>query len=129
MKRKNISFNQPLEKTIGFSRGVRLGNYVAISGTAPIAEDGSVFSPGNVYEQAKYCLGIITKVIEEAGGKPEDVIRTRVFLKDISTWKEAAKAHGDFFSKIMPACTFVEISSFVNPEWLIEIEADAIVRE
>ena len=128
MERKIVSFNSPLEKSIGFSRAVRIGNIIAVTGTAPIAEDGSVFSPGNVYEQAKYCLGIIKRVIEEAGGRMEDVIRTRVFLTDISAWDGAAKAHGEVFSKIMPACTFIEVSSFINPEWLVEIEADAVVQ-
>jgi len=129
MKRKNITFNQPLEKKIGFSRAVRIGNIIAVTGTAPIAEDGSVYAPGDVYKQAKYCLGIIEKVISEAGGKIEDVIRTRVFLKDISKWKDVARAHGEVFSKIQPACSFVEVNGFINPEWLVEIEADAVVED
>ena len=127
--RKNITYNQPLEKEIGFSRAVRVGNVIAVSGTAPIAEGGSVASPGDVYGQAKRCLEIIKDVVEKAGGRLDDVIRTRIFLKDIKTRKEAAKAHGEAFSNIQPACTFVEVAGFINPEWLIEIEADAILEE
>lgn len=127
--RKNITYNQPLEKEIGFSRAVRIGNVIAVTGTAPIAEDGSVHSPGNVYEQSKRCLAIIKKVIEQAGGSLEDVIRTRILLKDMKTWKEAAKAHGEFFSDIQPASTFAEVSDFINPEWLIEIEADCVLED
>jgi enamine deaminase RidA (YjgF/YER057c/UK114 family) len=127
MKRKNITYNQPLEKQIGFSRAVRIDNIIAVSGTAPIAIDGSVHSPGNVYGQATRCLEIIKDVIERAGGHLENVIRTRVLLTDISTWKEAARAHGDFFSNIQPVTTFVEVSGLINPEWLVEIEADAVV--
>ena len=129
MKRKNITYNQPLEKEIGFSRAVRIDNIIAVTGTAPIAKDGSVQSPGNVYKQAKRCLDIIKNVLEKAGGQLEDVIRTRIFLKDMSTWKDAAKAHGEFFSKIQPASTFVQVSGFINPKWLIEIEADAVLKK
>jgi len=126
--RKNITYNQPLEKEIRFSRAVRIGNIIAISGTAPIAPDGSVASPGDVYGQTKRCFEIIKDVLEKAGGKIKNVIRTRIFLKDIKTWKEAAKAHGEIFFDTQPACTFVEVSGFINPEWLIEIEADAITE-
>jgi len=127
MTRKNITYGQPLEKEIGFSRAVRIGNVIAVTGTAPIAKDGSVYSPGDVYGQTQRCLEIIRDVIEQAGGKMENVIRTRIFLKDIKKWKDAAKAHGEYFSEIKPACTFIEVSGFINPEWLIEIEADAVL--
>jgi enamine deaminase RidA (YjgF/YER057c/UK114 family) len=128
MTRKNVTYNQPLEKEIGFSRAARIGNIIAVTGTAPISEDGSVSSPGDVYGQAKRCLEIIKDVVEQSGGKLENIIRTRIFLKDINQWKKAAKAHGEYFSKIQPACTFVEVSGFINPEWLIEIEADAVLE-
>ena len=101
MERKNVTYGQPLEKEIGFSRAVRIGNIIAVSGTAPIAEDGSVAGPGDVYEQTKRCLSIIKNVIEQAGGQLEDVVRTRLFLTKMSTWKDAAKCHGEFF----PACS------------------------
>ncbi len=126
--RKNITYGQPLETEIGFSRAVRIGNIIAVTGTAPIAKDGSVYSPGNVYGQAKRCLEIIEDVLEKAGAGMNDVIRTRIMLKDMSAWKDAAKAHGEIFSKIKPACTFVEVSGFINEGWLIEIEADAVIN-
>jgi enamine deaminase RidA (YjgF/YER057c/UK114 family) len=127
VSRKNVKYNKPLEREIGFSRAVRVGNIIAVSGTAPIAEDGSVYSPGDMYGQTKRCLEIIKDAIEQAGGKLENVIRTRILLKDMRKWKEAARAHGEYFSKIKPTCTLVEVSGFVNSEWLVEIEADAIL--
>lgn len=127
MERKNVTYGQPLETEIGFSRAVRIGNIIAVTGTAPIAPDGSVHAPGNMYEQTKRCFAIIQDVIALAGGKMEDVIRTRVFLTKMDQWKEAAKAHGEVFSEIKPACTFVEVSRLINPEWLVEIEVDCVV--
>jgi enamine deaminase RidA (YjgF/YER057c/UK114 family) len=128
MKRKNISSGSRYEKPIGFSRAVRIGNTIAVSGTAPISEDGSVAYPGDLYNQTKRCIEIMLKAIRDAGGKPEDVIRTRIFLKDVSQWEQAAKAHGECFSEIRPACTFVEVKGLINPDWLIETEADCIVQ-
>ena len=125
MARKNVTYNQPLEKQIGFSRAVRVGDMIAVSGTAPIAKDGSVHAPGDAYKQAKRCLEIIEDVLGRAGAGLKDVVRTRIYLKNISDWEAVAKAHGEFFSNIQPACTFVEVSGFINPEWLVEIEADA----
>lgn len=129
MGRKNITYNQPLEKEIGFSRAVRIGNIIAVTGTAAIAQDGSVSSPGDVYGQAKRCLEIIKDALEQAGGSLNCVIKTRIMLVDMNTWQQAAKAHGEFFLDIQPACTFVEVSRFINPEWLIEIEADAVLED
>ena len=122
--RKNISSGSPYEEPIGFSMAVRIGNRVCVSGTAPIAKDGSVESPGDVYRQTKRCLEIIKHAIEEAGASLADVIRTRVYLTDAETWKESAKAHGEYFSPIKPACTFVEVSRLIDPQWLVEIEAE-----
>ncbi len=127
MQRKNISSGSPFEKPIGFSRAVRIGNTIAVSGTAPIAEDGSNASVGDVYGQTKRCLEIIKTAIEEAGGQLKDVIRTRIMLTDISNWEKAAQAHGEFFADIRPASTLVEVSSLINKEWLVEIEADCII--
>ncbi len=127
MVRKNISSGSPYEKPIGFSRAVRIGNFISVSGTAPIAPKGSTAYPNNLYSQTKQCLEIIKKAIEDAGGNLSNVIRTRVMLTDISKWKEAAQAHGEFFSEIRPACTFLEINRFVDPNWLIEIEADCVM--
>jgi enamine deaminase RidA (YjgF/YER057c/UK114 family) len=126
---KFISSGSPLEPHIGFSRAVRIGSFVAVAGTAPIAPDGSVASPGNVYEQTKRCLDIILQAIAEAGLTVESVIRTRVMLTDITRWEEAARAHGEVFGNIRPACTFVQVVSFINPGWLVELEADCVAPQ
>jgi enamine deaminase RidA (YjgF/YER057c/UK114 family) len=127
MSRQLISSGSPLEPKIGFSRAVRVGNYVAISGTAPIAPGGGVATPGDVYGQTKRCLEIILNAVADAGLSAGDVVRTRIMMTDITKWEEAAKAHGEAFSGVKPTTTFVEVSKFINPEWLVEIEADAIV--
>lgn len=127
MKRKNVSSGSPLEGTIGFSRAVRLGNMISVSGTAPRQPDGKTAFPGDVYKQTVRCLEIMKQAIEDAGGKIEDVIRTRIMLTDINRWEEAAKAHGEMFGEIRPACTFVEVSRFIDPDWLVETESDCIV--
>ena len=126
--RKKVSSGSPMEGPIGFSRAVRIGNMISVSGTAAIAPDGSTAAPDDVYGQTKCCIEIMKRAIEEAGGKLEDVIRTRVMLKDISRWREAARAHGEFFSEIRPACTFVEVKGFVRDDWLVETEADCLVE-
>ncbi len=127
MTRRNISSGSPYEKPIGFSRAVRIGNIIAVSGTAPIAPDGSTAHLNDVYGQTRTCIEIMKKAIEEAGGQLENVIRTRIMLTDISRWKEAAQAHGEFFSKIRPACTFVQVRGFVRDDWLVETEADCVI--
>jgi enamine deaminase RidA (YjgF/YER057c/UK114 family) len=127
MTRRNISSGSPYEKPIGFSRAVRIGNIIAVSGTAPIAPDGSTAHPNDVYGQTRTCIEIMKKAIEEAGGQLENVIRTRIMLTDISRWKEAAQAHGEFFAKIRPACTFVQVRGFVRDDWLVETEADCVI--
>jgi enamine deaminase RidA (YjgF/YER057c/UK114 family) len=129
MSRRNISLGSPLEDRIGFSRAVRIGNMISVSGTAPIASNGSTAHPGSLYEQTKHCIGIITRAIEEAGGDLNNVIRTRIFLTDISRWREAADAQREFFSEIRPACTFVEVKGFIKHDWLVEIEADCVVEK
>ena len=128
MTRTNITYVQPLETEIGFSRAVRIGNVIAVTGTAPIAPDGTVSHVGDPYGQAKRCLEIIEDVLRQAEASLADIIRTRIFLKNIDDWKEVARAHGETFSDIQPACTFVEVKGFINPDWLVEIEADAIVE-
>lgn len=127
MVRKNVSSGSPMEEFIGFSRAVRVGNLISVSGTAAIAPDGSTAYPDSVYEQTKYCIGIMKKAIEESGGRLEDVVRTRIMLKDISKWKDAAKAHNEFFMAIKPACSFIEVKGFVKEDWLVETESDCII--
>jgi enamine deaminase RidA (YjgF/YER057c/UK114 family) len=127
--RRNVSSGSQYEKPIGFSRAVRIGNIIVVSGTAPIASDGSTACLNDLYGKTKHCLGIIQKAIEEAGGHLMDFIRTRIMLTDISKWQEAGKAHGECFSEIRPACTFLEVNSFIDPNWLIEIEADCVIEQ
>jgi enamine deaminase RidA (YjgF/YER057c/UK114 family) len=127
MPRQLISSGSPFEKPIGFSRAVRVGNAIAVSGTAPIAPGGGTAYPGDLYRQTRTCLEIIKDAIEKAGGRMEDVIRTRIMLVDIGRWQEAARAHGEFFGEIRPASTFVQVSRFIDADWLVEIEADGMV--
>ena len=124
--RQLISSGSPFEPRIGFSRAVRVGPYVAVSGTAPIAPDGCVAAPGDVYGQTKRCFEIIEQAIKSAGLTLQNVIRTRVMLTDISRWEEAARAHGEIFGAVRPASTFVEVKGLINKGWLVEIEADCI---
>ncbi|GLX78658.1 hypothetical protein tinsulaeT_19980 [Thalassotalea insulae] len=124
--KKIVSSGSHLEEPIGFSRACRIGNSIAVSGTAPI-ENGQTVYEGDVYNQTKYCLQLSIKAIEEAGGSLQGVIRTRIMLTDITRWEEAAKAHGELFSKIKPACTFVEVSQFIDKLWLVETEIDCVV--
>ena len=127
MQRHLISSGSPFEKPIGFSRAVRVGNVMAVSGTAPIAPGGGTAYPGDLYRQTRTCLEIIKNAVENAGGHLDDVIRTRIMLVDISRWQEAARAHGEFFGEIRPASTFVQVSRFIDADWLVEIEADCMV--
>lgn len=127
MARKLVSSGSYLEPEIGFSRAVRIGNTVAVAGTAPIAAGGGTDGVGDVYRQTARCLEIIRAALAEAGASLDDVIRTRVMLTDISQWKEAARAHGEAFSSIRPVCTVVEVSGFVDPDWLVELEVDAVI--
>jgi enamine deaminase RidA (YjgF/YER057c/UK114 family) len=127
MNRLNVSSGSAYEKPIGFSRAVRIGNFISVSGTAPIGPDGITSSPGDLYRQTIRCIEIIKKAIMDAGGQLDNVIRTRVYLKDISEWEKAAKAHGEFFTNIRPACTFVEIKGLIKDDWLVEMEADCVI--
>jgi enamine deaminase RidA (YjgF/YER057c/UK114 family) len=127
MERKLISSGSIFEPAIGFSRAVRVGPHIAVSGTAPLAPGGGTASPGDLYAQTKRCLEIIEKAVNDAGGKREHIVRTRMFLKDMQNWQEAGRAHGEFFKDIRPASTMIQIVQAIDPSWLIEIEADAIV--
>ncbi|UUX50131.1 RidA family protein [Nisaea acidiphila] len=128
MTRKLVSSGSYLEPEIGFSRAVRSGNFIAIAGTAPIGADGKTDGVGDVYRQTVRCLEIIRKAIEDAGGSMEDVVRTRIMLTDAKTWKEAARAHGEVFADIRPVTTVMEVSGFVDPDWLVELEVDAVCQ-
>jgi enamine deaminase RidA (YjgF/YER057c/UK114 family) len=127
--RKSTHSGSPFEAGIGFSRAVRAGNMIAVSGTAPITADGRAASPGDVRGQARRCLEITVAAIEALGGRRQDIIRIRIMLTDVSRWRAAADAHAEFFSEIRPACTFVGVAGFIDPAWLVETEADCVVSE
>ncbi|MET7718851.1 RidA family protein [Streptomyces sp. NPDC005407] len=127
--RQVVSSGSPLEPQIGFSRAVRVGKYVAVAGTAPIGDDGSTVGPGDVYAQTVRCLDIAERALQEAGASIEDVVRTRIMLTDVKRWKDAARAHGQRFASVRPACTFVEVSRFIEPAWLVEVEIDAVIGQ
>lgn len=118
----------PWEKEVGYCRAIRVGKQIAVTGTASVDDKGQVFAPGKPYEQAKRCLEIIEKALTALGADKSQVIRTRLLVTDISLWRDFGKAHREFFAGFPPATTMVEIQSLIDPEMLIEIEADAILR-
>jgi len=118
----------PWEPKVGYCRAVRVGPHVFVSGTAPVAPDGSVAAPGDPYGQAKRCLEIIAAALQDVGADMKDVVRTRMFVTDASRWQEFGRAHGEAFAAHPPATSLVEVKALIDPEMLIEIEVDAIVR-
>lgn len=126
MKRQNISSNAKWEDVVGYSRAVRIGNTVEVSGTVSVRE-GKTVGVDNAYQQTKCILEIIKESLEKAGAKLEDVVRTRIYVTDISNWQEVGRAHGEVFSNIKPATSMVEVSALIDPKYLVEIEASVIV--
>ena len=125
--RVTVSTGAPWEETVGYCRAVRVGNHVAVSGTAPVGDDGEVVGVGDAYVQARRCIEIIERALAEAGASLEHVVRTRMFVTDISQWQAIGKAHGEAFAAIRPATSMVEVRALIDPDMLVEIEADAIV--
>ena len=126
MERRLISSGSPYEPTVGYSRAVVAGHHVSVSGTAPIMADGGP-PPSDAYGQAKRCLEIIEAALREAGAGPEHVVRTRLCIVDVDDWEEVGRAHGEMFSQARPASTMVVVKGLIDPRWLVEIEADAIL--
>ncbi len=119
----------PWESQIGYCRAIRAGQHIYVTGTAPVGDDGKPFAPGDGYAQARRCLEIIQRALRELGADMQHVVRTRMFVTDISRWSEFGRAHREFFAAHPPATTMVQIAALISPEMLIEIEADAVVPE
>ena len=127
MARQLIPSGSPYESVIGFSRAVRVGNFIAVGGTAPLGPNGETVAPDDAAGQARRCIEIIKGALEQAGASLDDVVRTRVLLKRIADWETVAKVRGEYFKEIRPVDTIMQTTTFINPEWLVEIEADAII--
>ena len=125
--RQNVDAKRPWAAILGYSRAVRVGDVIEVSGTAAAGPDGSVLAPGDVYGQSREALRIIGEALAEAGGSFADVVRTRIYLSDASTWEQAGRAHGEVFADVRPANTTMAVNGFIDPAILVEIEATAIL--
>ena len=127
MERTNYSSGAKWEDIVGYSRAVKIGNIIEVTGTVAVDETGEVVGKDDAYTQTKYIIEKISAVLEHAGASLSDVVRTRMFVTDISRWEEYGKAHSEFFGKIKPCTSMIEIKGLIAPEYLVEIEATAIV--
>ncbi|HEY0005894.1 MAG TPA: RidA family protein [Pyrinomonadaceae bacterium] len=125
--RQSVSTGSPYEPLIGISRAVRSGRIIAVAGTAPLSPEGQTVGRGDAAAQARRCLEIISAALDQLGASLSDVTRTRILLTRIEDWESVAKVHGEFFKEIRPVNTIMQVSRFIDPEWLVEIEADAVV--
>ena len=125
-QRQAVGTGSPWEATVGYSRAVRVGDTVHVAGTTAV-RNGGVVAPGDAYTQATVALAIIAEALEACGARLADVVRTRMFVTDISSWPQVGRAHGEVFAGIRPAATMVEVSALIDPDLVVEIEAEAIV--
>jgi enamine deaminase RidA (YjgF/YER057c/UK114 family) len=129
MKRILVSNGNPMESVVGFCRAVRVGPYISVGGTAPVDSAGNTVGLGDPAAQARRCLEIIEDALEKAGSGMEDVVRTRIILTNIDDWKKVIDVRAEYFKDIRPVDTIMQVSRFVNPEWLVEFETDAMVSD
>ena len=129
MSRQHVSSGSPYEPRLGISRAVRSGRIIAVAGTAPIGSDGKTVGKGDPAAQARRCIEIIHNALEQSGANLSDVIRTRILLTRIEDWKSVGQVHGEFFGNIRPANTVMQVTRFIDPDWLVEIEADAVIED
>ncbi len=129
MKRERISSGSPWEPVVGYSRAVRVGDHIHVAGTTAVDDDGRVVGVDDPYAQTLFAIRKIEKALESAGAGLRHVVRTRMFVTDISQWEEIGRAHGEFFKEIRPAATMVEVRRLIDPAMLVEIEADAVMGD